>query len=380
MFYKHLKPFIFILISLFILCSCEKKEILIGFSGELTGINSDLGIHGRNGAALAIEEINNSGGINGKKLSLLVKDDEGKPEKAKQTDKELIKEGVTAIIGHMTSSQTMAALPEIEKSDVILLSPTTSTPLLSEKKDKFFRIQGSSEFSACALGSFASQNFDIKNFLILKTEDNKNFTEPYQKNFLKCFAKNNTPITHKTIPLEIEQVKDFLINIYSKKDYQGILIITSARRTTVIAQVLYQMEKKPLLFISSWGATEALVRHGGKSVENAYLAKTGFTEKTRKDYKNFLEKYIARFGKVPSFSAEQGYLSVKILALALEKTKGKKQGLENAITNIKNYNSFQGNLTIDEFGDTILPVSIVQVKNGKLDKILEIEPKRNFLK
>jgi len=151
-----------------LLFSCEKKEILIGFSGQLTGINSDLGIQGRNGVILALEEINSSGGIAGKKIKLIIKDDQGTPKGAIKADKELIKQNVVAIIGHMTSDQTMAALPILEKSNTVLLSPTTSTPLLSNKKDLFFRIQGSSDFSAKALGEFAKNNFNLKNFLIIK--------------------------------------------------------------------------------------------------------------------------------------------------------------------------------------------------------------------
>lgn len=378
MFYKSLRNLLFTFLSLLIFCSCEKKEILIGFSGQLTGINSDLGIHGRNGVTLAIEEINTSGGIRGKKIKLLIKDDEGKPEKAVQSDRELIDEGVTAIIGHMTSSQTMAALPEIEKSDIVLLSPTTSTPLLSGKKDMFFRVQGSSEQSAYALGKFASSNFEMSSFLVLKTDDNKNFTEPYHNNFLKGFKEKKIIINQLVLPAETEKIKNAISLAFDEIDYEGILIITSARRTALIIQYLYSMDKKPNIFISSWGATEALIRHGGKAVENAYLAKTGFTDVKTKDYVQFIEKFTNRFGKTPSFSAEQGYIAVKILAHALKQTNGKKEGLDTALINIKKFKTFQGDLTIDEFGDAILPVSILKIENAKFKKILEIKPKGNI--
>lgn len=376
MFFKSFNIQLLIFFSLIIFCSCEKKEILIGFSGQLTGINSDLGIHGRNGVILAVDEINDSGGINGKKIRLIIKDDKGTPEQAKLADKELIEQNVSAIIGHMTSSQTMAALPVIEKSNIILLSPTTSTPLLSGKNDKFFRVQGSSEFSACALGSFASQNFTLTNFLIIKTQDNKDFIEPYQKNFLKCFANYHSNIDEITLPCETEKIIHTLPDTFSKKEYHGVLIITSARRTALILQILSNLQKKPFVFISSWGATEALIRHGGKSVENSFLAKTGFTNKKRDDFKQFYKKYTDKFGKTPSFSAEQGYITVKVLAKALKDKKEKQ--LENEMIKIINFDTFLGNLTINEFGDPVLPISIIEIKNGKFEKILEIEPKRNF--
>jgi len=158
------------------------------------------------------------------------------------------------------------------------------------------------------------------------------------------------------------------------QDFDGVLIVASSRASPSIAQILTYMEKTPVIFITIWGATESLIRQGGKSVEGVFLEKAGFTDKSKTNYINFLETYINRFGYKPSFAAEQGYDSVKLLAKALIETKGKKQGLENALVNIKNFNTLQGNLTITEFGDAIFPVSILKVKNSNFEKIMEIQP------
>jgi branched-chain amino acid transport system substrate-binding protein len=380
MLLKRQRPLLFFLFFILIFVSCEKKEILIGFSGQLTGINSDLGIHARNGAVLAVEEINSTGGVYQKKIKLIIKDDEGTPQKAKQADMELIEEKVVAIIGHMTSSQTMAALPVIEKSDIILLSPTASSPKFSDKKDKFFRVQGSSEFSARALGKFASQNFKLKNLLIIKQQGNNDFTAPYEKHFLKGF-QNNDILLHKVfISGQIEEIREKIPKILSEKNYDAILLIASSRVCAAVIQISSHTKIKPIMFTSSWSATESLIRHGGRFVEETYLAKTGFTDKEKKDYKKFVETYMNRFGYKPSFAAEQGYNCIKILEQALKKTKGKKQGLEKALTKIKNFNTFQGQLTINKFGDAVMPVSILKIKNSQFEKILEINPEKEKAK
>jgi len=377
MFSIKLRPILLSIFCILIFSSCEKKEILVGFAGQLTGINSDLGIHGRNGVILAVEEINSTGGIAGKKIKLIIKDDEGIPEKAKQANLELIDQKAEAIIGHMTSSQTMAALSVIEKSDIILLSPTTSSPLLSGKKDRFFRVQGSSEFSADALGRFASENFEIKSLLLVKQEGNDVFTDPYEKNFLRGFGKNDILIKKIVLSGRIEEIREKIPQVLSKTPYDAIFLISSSRISAAVIQAASYIGKKPLIFISSWGATESLIRHGGKSVEGAYLAKTGFTDRTRKDYINFVETYTKRFGYRPSFAAEQGYHSVKILAKALKQTKGTKDGLEKALTGIKNFHTFQGKLSINKFGDAVMPVSILRVKDSEFKKILEFEPEKD---
>lgn len=119
-------------------CSSDSSPIIIGLSGQLTGELADLGVPSRNGAELAIEAVNAAGGINGRKLKLIAKDDGNTPERALQVDQELVAAGAVAVIGHMTSSQTMAVMPFFNENRVVLLSPTASTPILTRKQDYFF--------------------------------------------------------------------------------------------------------------------------------------------------------------------------------------------------------------------------------------------------
>lgn len=122
-------PVLMIFLLLLALSACsDSSPILIGFSGQLTGKIADIGVPARNGVQLAVETINAAGGINGRKLKLIIKDDGNTPEQAIRVDQELINAGVIAVIGHFTSTQTMAALPLFNKNKVVLLSPTTSTP------------------------------------------------------------------------------------------------------------------------------------------------------------------------------------------------------------------------------------------------------------
>lgn len=87
---------IFSLTRILVFCVClglltgcrAKKPILIGFAGELTGKRGELGVEARDGAQLAVEEINANGGIHGRHITLLVRDDQGDPERARQVDAE----------------------------------------------------------------------------------------------------------------------------------------------------------------------------------------------------------------------------------------------------------------------------------------------------
>ncbi len=107
-----------LLLPLILLCglwACTSRQPLkIGFVGGLTGRTSQLGILARNGVELAVEEANRAGGVRGRLLKLLIRDDQNDHATAVRVDRELMDEGVLAIIGHVTSSMAEAALEAIE--------------------------------------------------------------------------------------------------------------------------------------------------------------------------------------------------------------------------------------------------------------------------
>jgi len=109
----------------------QKEPIRVGFVAELTGRQADLGVQERNAAELAVDKINAAGGVAGRPIELVVRDDRGTSEGAQAADRELIAARVVAIIGHATSGQTIAALPVAEQAGMVLISPSSSTPKLS---------------------------------------------------------------------------------------------------------------------------------------------------------------------------------------------------------------------------------------------------------
>ena len=105
---------------------------------------------------LAVEDLNARGGVAGRQIRLLVEDDLGTPEGAVAADARLRKEGVVAIIGHMTSGLSAAALPEAERAHRALFSPSSSSPAFTGKADVFFRTAPSSLDEAAALAVITS--------------------------------------------------------------------------------------------------------------------------------------------------------------------------------------------------------------------------------
>jgi len=354
--------------------SCAEKTIQVGYAGPLTGGYSDLGVQGRNGAMLAVEEINNSGGVAGKTLALIARNDKNSSVTAKKVDRDLIEKEVVAIIGHMTSNQSIAALPVVEKAEIVMLSPTTSTPKLSNKKDMFFRVQGATDFPALALGRFAFEELGIKTANLLCDTANMAYAEPFKENFIHAFQNSGGTVNGECTFFS-EQRKDWdtIMSCLNSGNPDGILTITSARDTAELLQVIDTRSINVEIVSSGWAATGSLLSYGGNAVNGLIIARTEFANHGSDRYNAFTKKYQKRFGRTPSFAAVQAYDAVKVLAKALEKTGGKKKGLPQALVDIDNFPGLFRSININEYGDMMTSVFIMEVRNGTFHLIKKME-------
>lgn len=122
--------------------SGSKGSVAIGFLSPLTGADAAIGEGALNGARLAIDAINAAGGVNGKPLTLVPRDDQGDPAKGVDGAKDLQKQGVVAIVGPSWSGVSRAVVDQVTKAAGIpVVSPGATSPALATFDDGglFFR-------------------------------------------------------------------------------------------------------------------------------------------------------------------------------------------------------------------------------------------------
>lgn len=363
----------FILVVLLIGTPClflegciKKKPILIGFAAQLTGKQAELGVQERNGVQLAVETINASGGIAGRKIELIIRDDFGIPEKAQAADRELIKAGVIAIIGHATSEQTLAGLEVTNPANVMLLGPTVSTPELGGLDDYFFRVCPSFKDSAQAFAQYTYQRCDITRLAIIYDIDNAAYAKTYSTAFADEFQSLGGKIAGEVIFSSMTQ-PDFsplLLKLRAGKA-DGLLIIASDIDTALIAQRARLMGWQIPLFTSPWAPTETLINNGGKAVEGINFAQAYELTSQSPTFLDFQARYQARFDHAPSFGAALAYDAASVLAAALEKTGGRPDKLKQALLETSDFQGLIGTFSIDRFGDVERPYYLSSIRDGK---------------
>lgn len=342
------------------------KPIDIGFSAQLTGRQAELGVQERNGVMLAVDEINAAGGINGRKINLIVKDDLGTPEGAVAADTELAQQKVVCIVGHATSAQTLAGLPVAQEHGIIMMSPTTSTAALSGVDDNFFRIIQSLVERGRGLAEFVYHEKKQEKLAVIYDTVNKAYVDSFWRVFSEKYQSLGGTIVAEAPFSSSESNTDFdsLIKKQSETGAQALLIIAADTDTALIAQRVRIAGWTVPLYSSAWAQTEILIKNGGKAVEGMVLEQSFPLGSQAEKYVAFKERFRSVYGKDPAFAAAFGYETLMVLAEALEATKGEPQGLKEALQGIKNFPGLIDTLSIDSNGDVIRPYYLGEVKNA----------------
>ncbi|BBO75718.1 branched chain amino acid ABC transporter substrate-binding protein [Desulfosarcina widdelii] len=163
---------IWILINVFILFgyahNAAQAEIKVGIAGPLSGISVNLGEQQEIGAQKAIEHQNDKGGLLGNEIVAISVDDACEPRQAKAVAKQLVSEGVVFVVGHGCSACSLAATPIYEKAGIIMISPASTNPKVTEEGgDNVFRVIGRDDQQGTIAGNYLADHFGNSKIAII---------------------------------------------------------------------------------------------------------------------------------------------------------------------------------------------------------------------
>lgn len=343
----------------------NKKPVKVGFAGTLTGRLSDLGMAGLNAVTLAVEEINNTGGINGRPAELIVRDDQQDPEVAVRVDRELINAGVMAIIGHTTSTTTVAAVPLMNKEKKLMIAPSASTNKLTGLDDYLLRVTPPSSTQGDHLAHYIYHNMGLKKIAVVYDLSNRAFAEGLFRIFRPGFENMGGKVIHTKTFSSGDQVPylDIARNmLISSAD--GLLIIAGALDTAMICQQLKKLSSNLPIITSGWAGTPDLIHKGGRAVEGIIISQPTDIDCKREKYLKFKKHFKQRFGTDPDFVAINSYEAAQILFYALSRTSDESE-LKDIILKKQVFDGLQKIIRIDKYGDTQGRRFVVTVKDGK---------------
>jgi len=358
----------FVLVISFLGCGI-KEPLKIGFAGTLSGRYGEKGRMCREGVVLAVEEINNAGGIKGRPVELLIRNDQNDPKIVAQVDKELIDEGVVAIIGHTLSTSSIAGAPIANKHKVVMISPTTGTDMLTKRDDYFFRTNTALSRQTIIFARYISKSLGITDLNGVYDLSNRVYSEGWYNGVTRHFESLGGKVSLTTTftsgkGISYEKIAKELLG----SSPEGILISAGPVDTAMICQQIRKLGSDAKIIASSWAVGDALLRDGGTAVDGILTLDLRNTEETNKKYKTFQRSFNDFHGTEAKPDADLAYETANVLFDALSRADSPDE-LKSALLN-RGYNSLYTDIKIDNYGDADRKYYPITVKKGRF-QILE---------
>jgi branched-chain amino acid transport system substrate-binding protein len=345
----------------------DNGKIKIGYYGDLSGPTFNFGKSALNGVLMAVDEINLAGGINGRKLDVVIEDDQGRAEVAAARASKLIDaDKVIAVIAGGTSGNSRAAAPKAQVAQIPLISPSATDPAVTQIGEYIFRACFIDAFQGEVMAKFAANTLKAKKAAILF-----DFNSPYSRGLTDFFELSFTRLGGQVVTKQLYTQGD--------RDYRGqlnsirlaapdvIYIPGYYGDVAVIAKQARQLGiTQPLLGGDGWDAPE-LWDLGGDSLNGSYISNHYSIEDPSPAIQQFVKEYKARYGNLaPDAHAALGYDAMRVLADAIQRagaTDGPK--LRDALAQTKNFAGVTGVISINAERNAVKPAVVLKLQDAK---------------
>ena len=322
------------------------------------------------GIELAVEEVNSKGGILGRKIKIVKKDDEASVNKGIEIAQEFANNvDITSVIGHAYSFISIPASVIYEFNKIVMISPASSSPKLTQRNFKYvFRvIPNDNDMGAQLADEAFKMGYRKMMIYYIKDEYGLGLANAFEKRAeelgIQIFDRLSYDSTTKTkvfygdFSQWIENYKFDAVFLAARNPVRGAKVIIQARKAGF---------KGP--FISGDALnSKRLIDVGKEYVENTIVPSSFNPHSDRIVVKEFIENFKKRYNKAPDTWAALYYDAAKVLFYAIEKTKNTDPvKLQETMHKIKNFEGVTGKISFSPNGDvTGKKFHFEIVRNGK---------------
>jgi branched-chain amino acid transport system substrate-binding protein len=359
-----------VLCAALLLAACEEQAsvpmpIRLGVIVDVSGPSASLGLAGRNGMHLAVEEANAAGVIQGRPIELLYRDDGFDPQRARQAAAELIAMPVEAAIGPMTSLIAEQLAPLFTEADILLMGGTPLSPLLAGRDDQFFRTLSHTNPDARDIANHLGQYRGLQRVNVIIELSNSSYTRPWLADFSRYLQATGAEVG-LTVEFSRDQQTDFaaLARRALADSPAAVVLISSALDTALLATQLRQQAPQLILATPAWAAADALIEMGGRAVEGMITALAFDLNDTSASFLAFKQRYQARFAQPIDTAALTSYNATWVLLTALQQRLPGEHP-KQALLRIRRFQGVQRLIFFDEFGDSDSLLYPMVVRDGR---------------
>lgn len=339
-----------------------KDEVVVGVSLELEGEMAEFGIEYQRGIELAIEDINDNGGIRGVPVRAKYYDNKGNCTLAVEQFKDIRDLGIPVVIGAVSSTVTLAMAPYAEEYGVVLISPSATSPSLSDYNKYVYRTVSSDIYLGAGMVKIAAVKKSTPRVMIINVDSS--YGDSIKKAFMKE-AKISYPamriVSTVSVPDSDIVNSTEIIDEMKSTSPDSVLLIVNPSQAVKIMLKAKEQGLHPAWFGTDTTTTNQIPREVGEYANGMI----GFAQARKISDPTYEQNYVEKF-KVPMMIRDSiyGYDTMMVVTQAIENNGYAADGITQGLDLIRNI-ALTGSIVFDENGDAYPSYDVTRLENGK---------------
>ena len=351
--------------------AAQTNEIKIGGNVEMTGGVANYGNQALSGMKLAFKQVNESGGVLGKKINLILADNKSEPaEAANATTKLITQDKVSIVMGPIVSSNVLATVKIAEDNKVVVMTPTGTNEKITVDNGKVrpfaFRACFIDPFQGRVMANYATKSLKAKTAVIY-IDSSSDYSKGVAAAFEETFVKNGGKVAGKEAFLQKDQ--DFKATLTKIKAMNADIVFIPAYYEEVGKIVKQARElgiNQPLLGTDGWDNPKVVEIAGAAALNNTFFSNHYSSQDSDPNVKKFIDAYKAEYKEEPSSMAALGYDAAMIVIDAIKRANTTDAAkVKEAMEQTKNLQVSTGIVTMDGNHNPIKSAVVIEMKDGK---------------
>ena len=351
---------------------CAQETIDIAAIYALTGAAAEASAETLQGVGYAVDEVNKQDGILGKKIKLLVFDNQSTPIGSTMAAKRAAAANVVAIVGSDWSSHSMAAARVAQEAGIPMISSSSTNPEVTKIGDHIFRVCFTDDYQGKVIARFARRDLNAATaviFIDVTSDYSLKLSEIFRKNFEQLGGRVLIELEYKVK----QQRFDEEIKKAAKAD-ADVIFIPGHDESGLIAKLI-QDEGTSSIFLGGDGWTSsAFLRKGGSKLKRGYYSTHYSVHLDTDQSRSFVKRYNIHSESL-IVNMALGYDAMMLLTDAIQRANSThREKIREAIANTSSFKGVTGVINFNDNGDPEKNVVFMEIRDGKPHYLKTLAP------
>ena len=362
----------FLTIFLFAAPVFSEEAIDIAAIYALTGAAAEANAYALRGVGYAVDEVNKQGGISGKKINLIVFDNQSTPIGSTLVAKQAAEANVVAIVGPDWSSHSLAVARVAQDVGIPMISSLSTNPEVTKIGDYIFRICFTDDFQGKVIAKFSRHDLNVSTAVIFV-----DVTSDYSLKLSEIFRQNFEQLGGRVL-LELEyKLKQLQFDEEIKKAFKAdadLIFIPGHDESGLIAKKIQDAGTSSIFIGGDGWSTPVFFKKGGSELKRGYYSTHWSAHLDTDQSRAFVKKYKIN-SEDPDDNVALGYDAMMLLADAIKRSGSTdRKRIRDAIANTRSFKGVTGTISFNENGDPIKSAVFMEIRNGEPHYLKTLKP------